>query len=581
MKRWRKMSVSKKIFISFLAAFFAAFLLLVLVQIFFFGKYYAYLTAKSVMETADNFAGEYTNLKSDEEINDGIIKYSDNNLYVMVMGDGGNILHMVSYELCVLKDDGTEIKVTLDNASHSKQFQSMNLKEGDSVIVGYRELKNSDRADICIPERIEANGKAWETSPAPFEENENDFERHFVAGVVISAAYPKERDGFAMQRHEALSAARNWRFQNRDTAIPSEGAHYFYTDPEFGNQYIIVAKSVLKDEKNETVIAVSSMSAVSRAVGVARRMSHVWIFIAIFAGIIISLFLTRVVSKPILSISDVTRKMSRLDFSEKCKVTSEDEIGILAQNINVMSERLDKAIKSLKEANEKLRLDIEHEKLLEKQRKEFVAAVSHELKTPLAVIQAYTEGILDGISGENRTKYLNVILDETKRMDRLVLEMLENSRLEAGAQKLDIKKYDMTEFAKKVAKRFEKTIKDAEINFISEIPEEPVMRSFDLLWIDRVADNFMMNAIFHTERGGSIALRLSDGIFSVENSGKHIENDDMEKIWDKFYKIDKSRTRSGSGTGLGLSIAKNILNMHGAKYGVQNTETGVKFWFEL
>lgn len=219
--------------------------------------------------------------------------------------------------------------------------------------------------------------------------------------------------------------------------------------------------------------------------------------------------------------------------------------------------------------------------MLENQRKEFVAAVSHELKTPLAVIQAYTEGIIDGISGENKARYLNVILDETKRMNALVLEMLENSRFEAGMQKLDIKEYDMNTVAQKISERFEKAFKDAEIEFVLDTDKKPVLRSFDAGLIDRVTANFITNAIFHTEKGGKIILKVSDGVLSVENTGSHIKNDELALIWDKFYKADKSRTRLGSGTGLGLSIAKNILNLHHAGYGVENTEIGVKFWYKI
>ena len=246
-----------------------------------------------------------------------------------------------------------------------------------------------------------------------------------------------------------------------------------------------------------------------------------------------------------------------------------------------MSEKLDNTIKQLRRANNKLKKDIEHERMLENQRKDFVAAVSHELKTPLAVIQAYAEGILDGISGDNLDKYLKIILDETNRMDKLVLGMLENSKLEAGAEQPQMKENDLAQQAKNIVKIFAKSASDYEITIVSNISEDKIIKCCDIAMIERVMMNFMSNAVVHTPKGGKIIVTVSDEIFSIENEGENIPEEEIKFIWDKFYKIDKSRTRAGGETGLGLSIAKNILILHKAEYGAENTGTGVKFWFKL
>lgn len=584
MLKRKKMTISKKIFVGALAALLLSSVLLLLGHLVFFHRYYTYLITERLMETVTEFSDAYQNWHTDDEINDGIIDYSNNSdLYVMVMSETGDPLHMVSYDMLIRDEIGGEYRITLDNAIRSKQFQDLALKKGDYVTVGYRQPAESDHTRIYVPDRITANGRVWVVSPVPFSDRElPSFNSSMVSGEVISITLPSQQNiGSIMQRRGAFAAAMDWRFRSRSFNSAEDEHHYFYNDTETGNIYIVGMKRVQKDGKNEVVLAIFPMRSVTEAVAVSKRMSVFWALVAVISAGIIALILTRIVSKPILNMTAVTKKMRNLDFSEKCRVISDDEIGMLAQNINDMSQKLDATILELKMANDQLTQDIEHERKLENQRKEFVAAVSHELKTPLGIIQAYTEGIIDGISGENQVKYLEVILEETKRMDRLVLEMLENARLEAGAFKLEIKRHDLCALVQKVSERFEKTISDSEITLDKKIPETPVFLDFDLYQMDQVITNFITNAIFHTQKGGRIMIETEGSRLSVNNTGRQIKEEELDKIWDKFYKTDKSRTRSGRGTGLGLSIAKNILNLHHAKYGVCNTPDGVTFWFEL
>lgn len=562
----------------------ALFVLILLGQLFFFHRYYTYLVTRRLVNTVESFSEEYTGWESSEEINSGIIKYSgDGNFYIMVMGENGDLLHMVSYEMMIGTEDGGEARVTLDDAVRSVQFQSMSLEEGDFVAVEYRAPKDAEQSGIYVPDRIYSDGGVWAASPRPEGwEDAEDFVVGTISGEILSLALPAEQSpGGVIQRWEAFSAAMDWRFRARDFMAEEESFHYVYRDNETGNLYTVAANPVVKDGSREVVLAITPMSQVNDAFEVSKRLSAVWLVVALFAAAIFALVFTNLISKPILNMSAVTKKMRDLDFSEKCRVTGEDEIGMLARNINDMSEKLDETINELQEANDKLTADIEHERMLENQRKEFVTAVSHELKTPLAVIQAYAEGIADGISGENREKYLHVILEETKRMDKLVYDMLENSRLEAGAEQLEMKEHDLNLLAKKAGERFEKRILGSGISFAVELSERSEIYSFDPNRLDRVTENFLNNALFHTKPGGRIVLKVSDGELSCENTGEHIKESDKDYIWDKFYKADKSRTRSGSGTGLGLSIAKNILNLHHAEFGVENTPDGVRFWYRL
>jgi len=580
---WKKLSISKKIFVGVMTIVIFCFFIFLMGQMSLFREYYTYVKTNNLLRELESFSKEYTQWQTDEEINNGIIKYSENNdFYIMIMGENGDLLHMVSYEMTLKTNEGENVRITFDNISHTKEFQELGLKKGDYIKVECREPIDSRNSRIYVPDKIYSQDKEWKAAPffpeTDKNENEWNFENKIFEGEIVSISLPS-RQGMVIQRREAFGAVMDWRFRRHRHEELKED--YIYINHETQNSYIVGTVNVEKNQNPEVIFAISPMRSVYEAVFVSRQMAKIWIFAGIFMALIIAFILMRSVSKPILKMSAITQKMKNLDFSEKCHISGEDEIGMLARNINEMSDKLDLTIAELKAANEKLKEDIERERKLEQQRKDFVDAVSHELKTPLAVIQAYAEGIMDGISGENKTKYLKVILEEIKRMDSLVLSMLENSRLEAGAMLPEMKEYDLHKILRKVAERFEKTAEDSGVELIMQIPEEPLFKKFDITLIEQVISNFVINGIYHSEKCGKVRITAKNGEVSVENSGKNIPEEELDLIWDKFYKTDKSRTRTASGTGLGLSIAKNILNLHKADYGVENTKKGVKFRFLL
>ena len=229
-----------------------------------------------------------------------------------------------------------------------------------------------------------------------------------------------------------------------------------------------------------------------------------------------------------------------------------------------------------------MKSDIERQVEQENQRSEFVAAISHELKTPLAVIRAYSEGLIDGVSVEKQSKYINVIIDETEKMSALVSDMLKNSKLESGAMEMDIQRYNLSEFVSEISYRLSKTAKEKNIDVLNDI-EPDIYADFDEYYLEQVVGNFITNAIRYTPEGMRIFVkavqREKSCEVSVENEGSHIADELLDKVWNRFYKVDSSR--SGEGTGLGLAIAKNILMLHKARFSVENTDIGVKFSFTL
>ncbi|MFL0198371.1 ATP-binding protein [Clostridium sp. WILCCON 0269] len=345
-----------------------------------------------------------------------------------------------------------------------------------------------------------------------------------------------------------------------------------------------IVTAVPDNKKQEIIFAMTSLQPVDEASSVIKEF-YIYFYIgAVVLILILSLIYTNTVSKPLVKLNDTAKKMAMMDFTEKCNIKNEDEIGNLANTLNFLAYNLDKALTSLKKANTKLEEDIEKEREIDKIRKEFIASVSHELKTPINLIGGYAEGLKDDIfdSGE-KDYYIDIIIDESNKMGNLVAGMLQLSHLESGVLKLDREKFFMDEFIVSVLKKFSKVIKDKNITInFHMIPKAKVYADWDRM--EQVIDNFITNAIKNTEEGGDINFTIENKesdkiIVAVENTGKNIPEEELNKLWNNFYKLDKSRNRKLGGTGLGLSIVKNILMLHGYDYGVQNTDIGVKFYF--
>ncbi|MCJ7689830.1 MAG: cell wall metabolism sensor histidine kinase WalK, partial [Clostridiaceae bacterium] len=313
---------------------------------------------------------------------------------------------------------------------------------------------------------------------------------------------------------------------------------------------------------------------------------YLYFYIGAIATILLLSFIySNMIAKPLIKITKTASKMANLDFTEKCKVKSEDEIGALATSLNLLSENLDGALTSLKDANTKLEKDIEKEKKLTEMRKDFVAAVSHELKTPITLIEGYTQALNDDIlEGEEKQYFIDVIMDESKKMNNLVSDMLNLSQLESGNFKLVKEDFFLHELIQPFTKKYSALLNEKNITLKLNLIQN-IKVNADWNRIEQVLTNYMTNAIRHINNGGCIAVRMiekEDTItVSVENTGSKIETTEIMKIWDNFYKIDKSRTRKLGGTGLGLSIVKNIMLLHGGSCGVENTEMGVEFYFVL
>ena len=309
--------------------------------------------------------------------------------------------------------------------------------------------------------------------------------------------------------------------------------------------------------------------------------------VVILAGAVIVYFASREISKPINSLAVLSERMSDLDFSKRYEGNAENEIGILGKSMNKLSDTLEKTIAELKSANIELQSDVENKTKMAEKQKEFVANVSHELKTPIALIQGYAEGLTEGMADDldSRNYYCSVIVDEAKRMNRMVRELMNLSALEQGKDLPDITLFNLNKVIRGVISASDILLKQKKVSLEVDVPDNINVWA-DEFKIEEVITNYLNNALNHLMEPNEISIyseREPDGIISlhVMNTGNPIPEEDLSKIWEKFFKVDKAHTRSYGGSGLGLSIVKAIADAHHQKCGVRNTRNGVDFWFTL
>ena len=324
------------------------------------------------------------------------------------------------------------------------------------------------------------------------------------------------------------------------------------------------------------------------------RISNNTLIVIGIATVIISAFVASLISKrftsPILQLNDITKKMAKLDFEQKYRINdSDDEINELGKNINTMSDKLESTIKQLRETNSELEKDIEEKSKIDEMRKQFISDVSHELKTPIALIQVYAEGLIENVNNddESRKFYAEVILDESNKMDVLVKQLLELMKLEYGKRKFNDEEFDVVELINEVIRKCNVMLEENQIQVVFD-EKKPIYAYADDFYVEQVVTNYFTNAIKHAkEVNGKKQIKITIQNVknkirvSVFNTGDKIPEEDLTRVWGRFYKIDDSRNRENSGSGIGLSIVKAIQNNYQNEYGVQNLSNGVEFYFDI
>jgi len=338
---------------------------------------------------------------------------------------------------------------------------------------------------------------------------------------------------------------------------------------------------------NQTIVIMSTpVAGLKESVNISNKFLIYVAIIGFIITVIITFLITKMITSPILQLAEISNKMGKLDFTARYDGKRSDEIQTLGQNMNYMSDRLKKAISKLQEANEVLKEDIKRKEAIDEMRKDFIANVSHELKTPIALIQGYAEGLNEGLceDEESRKYYTEVIMDESEKMNKMVKQLLTLSSLESGNSILHKENFNMTSLTEGVLSSISILIgeKNVKVDFDTS---KDIFLYADEFKIEEVVTNYISNAIHHVNDNGTIKIDVSEDernvYFSVYNTGNQIPEKDLANVWEKFFKVDKAHSRSYGGSGIGLSIVKAIVEAHGGAVKVVNKSDGVEFGFKI
>lgn len=335
--------------------------------------------------------------------------------------------------------------------------------------------------------------------------------------------------------------------------------------------------------ENIYVLMTLPMESIDTSVSLFSRVSAAISLTVLIAGIVIAVVFSKSITSPITSVEQVAQSLSSLDFS---KYADEDvstrELASLAKSINSMSVKLKSSIEELQIANDELKKDIDYKNKIEEMRRQFIANVSHEMKTPLGLLQLYCANLKNNVNGVDKEYYCDVIIEETEKLNSMVVSMLDISSIESGLSKMELAPMDLSAAARATAAKFITGYSD--YGFSADIDDEICVEG-DEAHLEQAMNNFIANAITHTENGEDIKIILKreneNAVFSVINKGKNIAEEDINNLWLAFYKSDKARTRTANNVGLGLYIVKTIIEKHKGAYGAENLDGAVRFYFTL
>ena len=361
-----------------------------------------------------------------------------------------------------------------------------------------------------------------------------------------------------------------------------------YSRTDGSIKYFLTASSIkLADTDDIIAISISSMLPINESANTIKNF-FIYVFIGGFIVVVIlAIFISNTVTKPIKRLTANAKELSKLNFEVTISKKSNDELGELSESLSTLSTNLKSSLNELSEKNKLLEEDIEKSQRMENQRKNFIRDISHELKTPITLIQGYTEGLIDGIGEDNKEEYLSIILDETRNMEKLVKDMIELSYSESNAFKLELADVNLSKTLGDSLMPFVE-VNSKEYQFEYEITRN-VHVNADQIKLATALRNIIKNAVSYTDleqdKHGTINVSLKEEnqkmVLKIKNSPAHIDEDELKNIWIQFYKKDKSRQRKNGSSGLGLSIIKNILEKHNLAFSIQNEDNGVVFSIEF
>ncbi|WP_303985669.1 sensor histidine kinase [Niallia circulans] len=578
----RKRSITVKLFAVTSIFFLVFYAMIMIFQLVFFDRFYQHHKTKEAAKHIHQLAEGYEqNSWSEAELTKQTLSYIKKTRSPLTIVDTeGYQLVQDPFNIMLDTGDGkiVEVSLSLLITDYGKQVQALNIAKGDTVIV--QGETDALVSSVIYPSIITKNSSSVGESQA---ENEVT-----IKGKVKSISLPK---GKVASRGLGIlyDALLEW-FPLQEKQIKQlsrgESLKLDWVESWSGKHYLVLMEPIKKDGEMQIMFSVTSLQEI-RDTNESLRIFYVYIGIAGFILILLlSLFFSRLVSRPLIKLNEMAKKMVHLDFSSLKPIKQKDELGSLANNMLVMAQNLDVALNGLKEANGKLKEDMEKSLQMEKEQREFFEHASHELKTPLSIVKSFAEGLQDGVSPDKQDHYIEVIIEESEKMEVLIKNMLDLAKLENGVIKLRKTSFLLSEMIEDLANKLFCIAREKNV-VIEIMPKNEQHILADYEWMERVMKNLLINAIRHSEPDSVIRICIEldqengNSVFQIENTGPQIPEEQLDKIWKRFYRAESSRSRMTGGTGLGLAIVQQILSLHGFHYGAENIPGGVRFYIHF
>ncbi|PGM64620.1 two-component sensor histidine kinase [Bacillus cereus] len=586
-------------------------------QTIFFKQFYANKKVDDIKTSMKSFETDYLNSKGNLQLNQKLEQdfYREHNTWITTLDSNGNLKNVNDFYIEVTLNQpknkenqfaNSTITIPLYNFkvedNHARDISNENFPLGETVTLHgiekntefipyllFFRTKTPNLVNVSIDKKTsELMEKLKYKYKYKLEKEESEYRKEYeekspkkiLEGKITKVQLLDEKEQSNFIYTNKLFMEKIQEFQ-ADLLLNEKNTNYDSLQEIDYEKNDIKYKLIIKPIKDKSgaityIFSMTSLQPVDEAV---QMIQEYYVYIIMFVLLLIfiaSFYYSKKIARPLLQINKTTQKIANLDFSERVPVMSKDEIGDLSQNINLLSNTLHSHI-------EQLQRDIEKEKQLEHTRKEFISGVSHELKTPLSIMKSCISILKDGVASHKKGYYFKAMEKEVDKMDMLIVDMLELAKFESGTYKMQMDVFYIDQAIQHICEQLSMEITKKQLHVHTHLSAIEVIANYHR--IEQVITNFITNAIRYTPEKENIIISTIDEPsrikVCIENKGAHIEEDQLDKIWDRFYRVDTARQRSQGGTGLGLAISKNILELHGAEYGVHNTVDGVLFYFYL
>jgi signal transduction histidine kinase len=594
-----KKGIVIKIFWSIVGIFVLVMLVQLAFQNFFLEDIYLNMKISKVERSFDELVREYEQEHwSKEKLNEKTDDYQNDNSAAIVLFNGRkevlNDIFFRGFNYIRLRDEnGGEHRVIIDFLIDEEG----NFKNQENDIREYEKLNISgmkiDGTNFIMPLGIDSsdmrfiNDDGYELWDELYNQEKSEIVD--IVGTVIGRNFIIRDQGVESYQQEKLFTEVNQYWVEESNLMEEADqlfidGRYEYTEEYSGLMIVVLAKRV--DIPNGGTGYAFSLFTLQNVHDAFQILNGYYYYIFGFQLLLILILVykySKWITKPLIKMIDSAKSISELDFTKRTSVNSNDELEILSDSLNDISENLSMTIEELEASNDELAIEAIKKAENEERMRNLLNSLSHEFKTPLGIMSGFLEIIRDGVYEKEPEYYMDAISEEIEKLNGLVLETIELSKLETGSYKLNLSQFDIKPFIENIFDKFENDLRYK--NMSADVYLQDIKVIADQSKIEQVIKNLVSNGIRYSSEGESIEVRTKikekSLYVGIRNYGAHIEEHEIEQIWNSFYRVEKSRNKEHGGSGLGLTIVKNILDIHKSDYGVRNLENSVEFYFSL